>query len=1134
MSADRAVQLLKKDDVNVRTIQAFCYGGISDEHRSTLWSIMLGSMPVRASERAKKIEQHIRLYESYVRDVFDPSSPSRRSKTSLLMGKSDSQNSLTDASVASEDSYLSDSTYSVKDNNLGDASSTELTAGDVDAQEPFPPYMDVDLSQPLGLRFTAADEELRISIAKDVPRIHPDIPWFCRSVQMNSLRRILFVWAKLNVGVGYVQGMHELLAPIFYVTSTAEYDEMGDPTTPALSEKILPGQEWCERVAAFNAAKAERERQRSTVQTLGNPQSSIEKSKANSDFPQDSSADAGHGPNASSKSVSVSGSSDTHTSVHSKASSPDSSAIPFEPDLNLEKNQVGSHDTIRDSTSPLSEGSGSFPDPQDGIVVIGSSSNEDSDDLASFLQSGGYILEEGEELPSPPLSEEDKVRLFHAEAKTFFAFCELLAETRDLFIQAHDNTDSGIKSTLDRLKRLISRREPEITAHLEELKLEPMFFAFRWVTTLFFRDILFLDVLKLWDSFFADPNRFDFLHYSCVAYLRLRRKEILTSDFAHTMNILTDTERWRPPIQDLISTAEEIRSEELLDIANRAAMVLTQSFPSKSSSFRVGQESSSNKSTLSRKGSDLTASSVSVEKNPAAFASPTANASEGGDSLLQQWAGWGLSTIRSWTEPRAHTNETVAQSHIAEFESSRPSASTAQTRSQSRIGNHYDSTSEMAGQSSSRSAYESRRNSNIVTSAIVDDLDRMAPPPPQSMDALRSRLPRRQVPPPAPNTQPKPESQGLFRRALGTGVALLNRVIDSNSSTSVSSVNNEALRAEANRQKFFSSHPLLTGALTSTGFSSTPSPSREKSPISSSSVPTELVNLTSSTQSTPVTSPSLVASHAEFPIGTNIPSLQPTRYSPFRPAPGSARRRSAIFTPYATAERNSMDTLNDTLFSDQEDGVSVFLGMSDIPVLSDDVTSPDQMIMSIPPANGGTVANGTRLASRLNSPSREPSDLLNEEPKEHSLDAGNVSSQSNSVDTPPSTLSAVSIEDASALKAFMHGVIHRKENDRRSLASLSQADRPTFTLEGKSDTNQVGEIELSVSVTKPDQSNPSDNEIALACASTVMDSPLDAVVELPRESQKIDSEPSEVVSAIVSADDVSSPSLPISPDALPY
>jgi hypothetical protein len=37
------------------------------------------------------------------------------------------------------------------------------------------------------------------------------------------MARILFIYAKLNPGVKYVQGMNELLAPIYYIFATDKH-----------------------------------------------------------------------------------------------------------------------------------------------------------------------------------------------------------------------------------------------------------------------------------------------------------------------------------------------------------------------------------------------------------------------------------------------------------------------------------------------------------------------------------------------------------------------------------------------------------------------------------------------------------------------------------------------------------------------------------------------------------------------------------------------------------------------------------------------------------------------------------------------------------------------------------------------
>ena len=67
-----------------------------------------------------------------------------------------------------------------------------------------------------------ADEELRTEIQKDVDRTLPDYSFFNKEqasgrLHHGAISRVLFVYAKLNPGIRYVQGMNEVLAPIYYV-----------------------------------------------------------------------------------------------------------------------------------------------------------------------------------------------------------------------------------------------------------------------------------------------------------------------------------------------------------------------------------------------------------------------------------------------------------------------------------------------------------------------------------------------------------------------------------------------------------------------------------------------------------------------------------------------------------------------------------------------------------------------------------------------------------------------------------------------------------------------------------------------------------------------------------------------------
>ncbi|PQQ14146.1 TBC1 domain family member 13 isoform X1 [Prunus yedoensis var. nudiflora] len=59
--------------------------------------------------------------------------------------------------------------------------------------------------------------EIAEQIDRDLQRTHPDLKFFWG---LESMRSILLLFAKLNPVIRYVQGMNEVLAPIYYVFST--------------------------------------------------------------------------------------------------------------------------------------------------------------------------------------------------------------------------------------------------------------------------------------------------------------------------------------------------------------------------------------------------------------------------------------------------------------------------------------------------------------------------------------------------------------------------------------------------------------------------------------------------------------------------------------------------------------------------------------------------------------------------------------------------------------------------------------------------------------------------------------------------------------------------------------------------
>jgi hypothetical protein len=61
------------------------------------------------------------------------------------------------------------------------------------------------------------ESEILEQIDRDVKRTHPEMPFFSAKANQESLRRVLIIFSKLNPTIRYVQGMNEVLAPLFYV-----------------------------------------------------------------------------------------------------------------------------------------------------------------------------------------------------------------------------------------------------------------------------------------------------------------------------------------------------------------------------------------------------------------------------------------------------------------------------------------------------------------------------------------------------------------------------------------------------------------------------------------------------------------------------------------------------------------------------------------------------------------------------------------------------------------------------------------------------------------------------------------------------------------------------------------------------
>lgn len=117
-----------------------------------------------------------------------------------------------------------------------------------------------------------------------------------------------------------------------------------------------------------------------------------------------------------------------------------------------------------------------------------------------------------------------------AETDAFWCFSEMMAEIKDGFMQALDHSGEGVYGMVEEISQMLRSYDPQLARHLARAELSLFVFVLRWCTVLFAQDATLPDVLRLWDSFIADPNRYGFVVHVCVAVILGKRDELLATD----------------------------------------------------------------------------------------------------------------------------------------------------------------------------------------------------------------------------------------------------------------------------------------------------------------------------------------------------------------------------------------------------------------------------------------------------------------------------------------------------------------------------------------------------------------------------------------------------------------------------
>jgi len=137
-------------------------------------------------------------------------------------------------------------------------------------------------------------------------------------------------------------------------------------------------------------------------------------------------------------------------------------------------------------------------------------------------------------------------------------FSALMNFSIDLHIKEMDESEQGIMGRMRVLNRYLKVVDLELWRRLEEEKIEPQYYSFRWLALLLAQEFGLYETMKLWDVLLAydGHRRHFFLNCCCIAILKSRRLVIQQNDF---ISILPAIQKLRDVnVNFIIDTAQRL------------------------------------------------------------------------------------------------------------------------------------------------------------------------------------------------------------------------------------------------------------------------------------------------------------------------------------------------------------------------------------------------------------------------------------------------------------------------------------------------------------------------------------------------------------------------------------------------
>ncbi|EGR32537.1 TBC1 domain protein [Ichthyophthirius multifiliis] len=125
--------------------------------------------------------------------------------------------------------------------------------------------------------------------------------------------------------------------------------------------------------------------------------------------------------------------------------------------------------------------------------------------------------------------------LFQTECGAFYIFTHLMSFIKDRFIRELDDYQQGIRSKCFEFRSFLHKNDSQLAAHFDKMDVDPHFYALRWILLLFTQEFSIDKVIQLWDCLFSQDNMIKYIYYIGLAILKIKRKQLMSNDFAVIM-----------------------------------------------------------------------------------------------------------------------------------------------------------------------------------------------------------------------------------------------------------------------------------------------------------------------------------------------------------------------------------------------------------------------------------------------------------------------------------------------------------------------------------------------------------------------------------------------------------------------